>query len=564
VWLPVLGRQEHPPLNENLTILHEEREHIMAPNNQENGPTNKKFFRLELAKTIVSALLLLTVFFAYLQWRATIKNEAANRFLDIIDKLGNLHCDSVRAGAVITMAAHLRENYEEYRNQSIPVLVAHLTIEPAPPVRTKIVNILTSKEVEPDDVIKPLISEIRDLTRKNGDNSSPRLLDFLVRGEEAHENLLDMSKALVSLLQKKPPEESDLSGYFLMDWSPRRSNWEQANLEGACLLRVSLKQANLREADLRGAEFYDANLTGAFLQQANLSRASLREVILKDAELSGAILEWANLVSTDLRQANLTNAKLMHAILTSADMVEATLHNADLFAAELEGAELGGADLTKANLTSANLASANLTDANLTEANLTNANLTYANLTCAILDGASLDRTSLRGANLTNAVLRNAALEEAIIDGAMLERADLSEANLARAILKGADLEDVNLEGANLEGANLRAVVLFRIDSEKSQSDLNKGTISERLQQQFKDSGIYLSGNTTISIEEKDRRWLISDKDNRKTYTIRKEEEQLNICRETKFDFTGIKKAKNWDKAIFDDDVRDKLSGLQD
>jgi len=555
----------------------------MEPKNQKNGTTNKKYFRLELVKTIVSVLLLLTVFFAYLQWRATIKNEAANRFLDIIDKLGNSECDSVRSGAVITMTAHLNENYEEYCNQSIPVLVSHLSIEPARQVRTKIVNILTSKNVDPNLVIGPLISEIRDITCQNGDKSSHDQLKYLVTGEQANENLLDMSKVLVAVLQKKPPEEPNLSGYFLMDWSPKGINWEQANLKEALLLRGSLRQSNLKNAILQGAELYEVDLMGAFLEKADISRAILRKVNLKEAKLNHVDLKSANLFSTDLRGADLVEANFTEAVV-DANMEAANLHAAEMFMVDLTDSNLTDANLTSADLTScksrkaslkranmrgailvgAKILESNLADANLMEAKLMDATVVAAILERANLIDANLMDANLADANLANANLTGANLVRADLEGAILTNANLSYVNLTNANLSGADLSAANLQDADLKNATLKAKVLFRIDPNKFQNDLDGSKVSKALEQEFENKRFYLSQNTTISIVEKGISWLINDKDYERIYTVRRDGKQMVVCKDIKFDSFGIKEAKNWEQAIFDDDKYRDLSSKKD
>jgi len=77
-----------------------------------------------------------------------------------------------------------------------------------------------------------------------------------------------------------------------------------------------------------------------------------------------------------------------------------------------------------------------------------------------------------------------------------------------------------------------RGPLLFSIDL-VFQSDLDHDNgISEDLRRGFENNGILLSQNATISIEEKDSRWLITDKDNEQTFLIRKEEGKLNIYKE--------------------------------
>lgn len=70
--------------------------------------------------------------------------------------------------------------------------------------------------------------------------------------------------------------------------------------------------------------------------------------------------------------------------------------------------------------------------------------------------------------------------------------------------------------------------LLFSIDS-KFQNDLNECNPSKKLKDEFNKNknGIKLSDDYKISIEEKDSKWLIIDK-NRK-YIIKKEEEKLNV-----------------------------------
>ncbi len=60
------------------------------------------------------------------------------------------------------------------------------------------------------------------------------------------------------------------------------------------------------------------------------------------------------------------------------------------------------------------------------------------------------------------------------------------------------------------------------------QSDLGNNILVD-LEKEFKNNGISLSRNTTILIKKKDSEWLIVDKNNKQSYTFRKEESNLNI-----------------------------------
>ena len=61
------------------------------------------------------------------------------------------------------------------------------------------------------------------------------------------------------------------------------------------------------------------------------------------------------------------------------------------------------------------------------------------------------------------------------------------------------------------------------------QVDLDDGDISSELRGAFADDGIQLSRNVSRLVEKKDSRWRIIDKNNRQTYTVKKEVGKLNI-----------------------------------
>ena len=88
------------------------------------------------------------------------------------------------------------------------------------------------------------------------------------------------------------------------------------------------------------------------------------------------------------------------------------------------------------------------------------------------------------------------------------------------------------------EGSGLRTfldelqVLLFNVEL-KYQTHLNSENISAELRQEFKKNKIPLSQNVILSIQKKDSEWWIDDKDNKRTYIVRKEarkeEGRLNI-----------------------------------
>ena len=58
---------------------------------------------------------------------------------------------------------------------------------------------------------------------------------------------------------------------------------------------------------------------------------------------------------------------------------------------------------------------------------------------------------------------------------------------------------------------------------------LDRGEIPEDLRQKFVENSITLSQNATITVEETDNRWNLIDTENRRTYAIRREDNQLKI-----------------------------------
>lgn len=73
---------------------------------------------------------------------------------------------------------------------------------------------------------------------------------------------------------------------------------------------------------------------------------------------------------------------------------------------------------------------------------------------------------------------------------------------------------------------------LFSIGLE-FQRNLDNREISERLRQTFRVNRISLSSNVTVSIEKQGNKWLITDKDNKKTYSVRTEGNQINVYAST-------------------------------
>ena len=178
----------------------------------------------------------------------------------------------------------------------------------------------------------------------------------------------------------------------------------------------------------------------------------------------------------------------------------------DLRDANLRDAKLIGADLSRANLSGVNLSLADFNDANLSRAKLIGADFNDANLRDVDLRDVDLSGVNLTDAKLEWAVYNKKTKFPEKFDPASQQMlliapgVNLSGANLRFVDLSHADLKDVNLSNADLKFANLKDVNL-------SNADLR---------------GADLRGAENLTREQ-------------------------------------VKSAKNWDKAIYDEEFRKQL-----
>lgn len=229
----------------------------------------------------------------------------------------------------------------------------------------------------------------------------------------------------------------------------------------------ALQDLNKDGVSLAGLNVKGAILTGINLKSANLSYANLSDIKLEIGNLSGSSFFGANLSGAYFAYTDLSNADFSYANLRKAILAQGT----NLSNAKLEEADLRGSHLASPNLENANLDSANLKGASLAGANLTGANLEYANLSGANLHNVNLTKANLKEINLEKAVYDrktqfpegfNPAQYKAYLvsPGVDLRGVDLTAANLAVINLINANLAGANLTAANLYHANLKGVNL--------------------------------------------------------------------------------------------------------
>ncbi|BAZ42703.1 pentapeptide repeat-containing protein [Calothrix sp. NIES-4101] len=204
--------------------------------------------------------------------------------------------------------------------------------------------------------------------------------------------------------------------------------------------------------------FITASLFGKChdLSFAKLSSANLRSADLSSADLSSAKLVGANFINAELVGADLSIANLINAKLIGAKLIHAKLMNANLSSAELVGANLSSAELMGANLINANLSSANLSSAKLMGANLSSADLFSADLFNTNLSSANLSSADLSSANLSSADLKKAIYTKETKLPKNFDPSKNEMLLIAPGVnLSGADLSFIDFGSADFQGINL-------------------------------------------------------------------------------------------------------------
>lgn len=191
---------------------------------------------------------------------------------------------------------------------------------------------------------------------------------------------------------------------------------------------------------------------------------------LESLNKAGVALNQKQFNGLNLQKINLANADLSNSNFTESFLTDANLVNANLTEADLSQIELTGADLRGANLSQSKLIGGYLTGANLAKSNLKNANLTNTNLIRASLTGATLQGANFLNSELTGAKLTGADLSQAKFNNANLWGVDLTGANLTSTELNQANLTRVNFSGANLTKVTLREANLTTADFSASQN----------------------------------------------------------------------------------------------
>ena len=223
-------------------------------------------------------------------------------------------------------------------------------------------------------------------------------------------------------------------------------------------------------------------------------------IVANKQHLAGKNLDNFYIPKINFSQANLVQANLSNANLDGSNLSNANLQEARLYDTYAPNAQFQGANLVQANLSNANLNGSNLSNTNLQEARLYDTHAPNAQFQDANLSKVDLSNANLDGSNLSNANLEGAKLHYTYAQKAQFQDANLSKVDLSNADLKKADFSRAKLNGANFSNADMQNVNLQNTDL---------------LQADFR-------GVQNLTIEQ-------------------------------------VKSAKNWDKALYDEDFAKKL-----
>ena len=505
----------------------------------------------------------ISIFIGFLTFYFKKEKEASDRLLHIITLLDSKNSRMVRAGAVSTMGVYLGD-YKKYQDRALWVMATNLATEDDPLVRDTILNILKGAEA---NAIEPLACMNRFLLKEETRWQSSFLFDVDLVFQ------IDLDSGCISeeLRKEFDKDKKSLSKNITVSIAEKDSKWlitDKANKKIYSIRKdeyclgiyendnVTAEVLSSRtQVDFSNPEYYfslpehNDNLfdtikalvavlkngkekapflkeSKQYLQETILSNFdSPSKINLDNVDFEQGDFRYARLKGISLRQANLKQADLSNAVLLRIDLARAHLHGANLDSALLidtilEGAHLCGAllfsvdstfqgDLDKGTIPKG--LQQEFEDNEIQLANNATLLIQEKGTKYLILSNGKKYRISKEQEKLniyTDAILENATLESADLRGAYLTNANLvgailTGANMVKATLQEADLFEADLTDANLAGANLKGAILESANL----------------------AGANFQGANLEGV--------------------------------------NIRKARNWQKAIFDDDVRQKLSNQQ-
>ena len=243
--------------------------------------------------------------------------------------------------------------------------------------------------------------------------------------------------------------------------SAQASDFTDAILLGARMIRANLQGSNFNGANLEGADLSGADLTGADFSDSVLIGTKMTMAKTQGMKTNGALTEQpvgidandmsqpvAEQIASHMRWCETDGKEGKPSIFDGADLRGLTTlagktltafhaRGATMYGLDLEGAQLQGARLEKADLRMVSLRGADLRGADLSGANLSNADLRDCQFGPLILDDNRLLPASLAGAKARYVDFRGADLRQVKATGADFSYSRLDGANVRKALFGG-------------------------------------------------------------------------------------------------------------------------------
>ena len=291
--LQVAPLQERMKSITNLEKLADlEKERIVAENN----------IRTSMIQGIAGLFVAITAYVGYLNYRALLDKNAADRFSKAVEQLGNDNIH-VRLGGIYALEQIAKDSEEKYYWSVMETLAAYLRIKSplTPKIGEDSVPRLTRQEVQ---AVITVLGRRKHPVEKRGirplDLSETNLQGLALLGDLGNSEKFYMSAI-------------NLSGI----------NFTGANFQCASLFGVILERTFFMKADLRGAQFDSSSFQEANMKNANFKQAQLMRTDFREANLNGANLTKASLKAADLRGAFFNSADLQDVNFEGADLQKA-------------------------------------------------------------------------------------------------------------------------------------------------------------------------------------------------------------------------------------------------
>jgi len=198
---------------------------------------------------------------------------------------------------------------------------------------------------------------------------------------------------------------------------------DSAFFEGGNLRHTNLSFASLAGAALAKASLADSWLIGANLFASDLRGANLEYVDTRGADFGRSDLRRAWMSGGTFRRANFWQAQLTGAYLIATNMTDVET---------MSGSQMDDIVAYRADFTDANVSGDGEYRICMRRAYFKEAKLTRAKLRGVDLRAAELQGTDLTGASLAGADLRGAMLDEAFVNDLELDFADLRGVDFSR------------------------------------------------------------------------------------------------------------------------------------